>query len=151
MVYRQVASKGETMVSVEFEQVNKQYEDGFQAVKNLTLDIEDKEFLVLLGPSGCGKSTTLRMLAGLEDVTEGDIRIDGMKVNHLPAGARGLGMVFQSYALYPHMSIRDNLSFGLRMMKGTEKLDADEIASRVKDIAQLLELDGHLSTRNQRS
>ena len=118
------------MVSVEFEQVNKQYEDGFQAVKNLTLDIKDKEFLVLLGPSGCGKSTTLRMLAGLEDVTEGDIRIDSMKVNHLPAGARGLGMVFQSYALYPHMSIRDNLSFGLRMMKGTEKLDANEIANR---------------------
>ena len=76
------------------------------------------------------------MLAGLEDVTEGDIRIDGMKVNHLPAGARGLGMVFQSYALYPHMSIRDNLSFGLRMMKGTEKLEAQEISNRVKEIAQ---------------
>ena len=147
MVYRQVASKGENMVSVEFEQVNKQYEDGFQAVQNLTLDIKDKEFLVLLGPSGCGKSTTLRMLAGLEDVTEGDIRIDGMKVNHLPAGARGLGMVFQSYALYPHMSIRDNLSFGLRMMKGTEKLDADEISTRVKEIAQLLELDDHLDKK----
>ena len=105
MDYRQVASKGEHMVSVEFENVNKQYDDGFQAVKGLSLEIKDKEFLVLLGPSGCGKSTTLRMLAGLEDVTEGDIRIDGMKVNHLPAGARGLGMVFQSYALYPHMSL----------------------------------------------
>ena len=91
MVYRQVASKGENMVSVEFEKVSKQYEDGFQAVQNLTLDIKDKEFLVLLGPSGCGKSTTLRMLAGLEDVTGGNIRIDGMKVNHLPAGARGPG------------------------------------------------------------
>ena len=135
------------MVSVEFEQVNKRYDDGFQAVKNLTLDIKDKEFLVLLGPSGCGKSTTLRMLAGLEEVTEGDIRIDGMKVNHLPAGARGLGMVFQSYALYPHMSIRDNLSFGLRMMKGTEKLDAGEIAKRVKEIAQLLELEDHLDKK----
>ena len=83
MVCRQVASKGENMVSVEFEHVNKLYDDGFQAVQNLTLDIKDKEFLVLLGPSGCGKSTTLRMLAGLEEVTEGDIRIDGMKVNHL--------------------------------------------------------------------
>lgn len=142
MDYRQVESKGEHMVSVEFENVNKQYDDGFQAVKGLSLDIKDKEFLVLLGPSGCGKSTTLRMLAGLEEVSDGDIRIDGMKVNHLPAGARGLGMVFQSYALYPHMSIRDNLSFGLRMMKGTEKLDADEISSRVKEIAQLLELEG---------
>ena len=138
MDYRQVESKGEHMVSVEFENVNKQYDDGFQAVKGLSLDIKDKEFLVLLGPSGCGKSTTLRMLAGLEDVTEGDIRIDGMKVNHLPAGARGLGMVFQSYALYPHMSIRDNLSFGLRMMKGTEKLEAEEISNRIKQIAQLL-------------
>ena len=83
MDYRQVASKGEHMVSVEFESVNKQYDDGFQAVKGLSLDIKDKEFLVLLGPSGCGKSTTLRMLAGLEDVTDGAIRIDGMKVNHL--------------------------------------------------------------------
>jgi len=147
MDYRQVASKGEHMVSVEFENVNKQYDDGFQAVKDLTLDIKDREFLVLLGPSGCGKSTTLRMLAGLEEVTNGDIRIDGMKVNHLPAGARGLGMVFQSYALYPHMSIRDNLSFGLRMMKGTEKLDADEISNRVQEIAQLLELDGHLEKK----
>lgn len=147
MDYRQVASKGEHMVSVEFENVNKQYDDGFQAVKGLSLDIRDKEFLVLLGPSGCGKSTTLRMLAGLEDVTEGDIRIDGMKVNHLPAGARGLGMVFQSYALYPHMSIRDNLSFGLRMMKGTEKLEAEEISNRVKEIAKLLELDDHLDKK----
>ena len=147
MDYRQVASKGEHMVSVEFENVNKQYDDGFQAVKDLTLDIKDKEFLVLLGPSGCGKSTTLRMLAGLEEVTDGDIRIDGMKVNHLPAGARGLGMVFQSYALYPHMSIRDNLSFGLRMMKGTEKLEADEISNRVNEIAQLLELDAHLEKK----
>ena len=114
--------KGENMVSVKFEQVNKRYDDGFQAVRNLNLEIKDKEFLVLLGPSGCGKSTTLRMLAGLEDVTEGSILIDGMKINHLPAGARGLGMVFQSYALYPHMTIRGNLAFGLRMMKGTEKL-----------------------------
>ena len=147
MVYQLVALKGENMVSVEFEQVNKQYEDGFHAVHNLTLDIKDKEFLVLLGPSGCGKSTTLRMLAGLEDVTEGDIRIDGMKVNHLPAGARGLGMVFQSYALYPHMSIRENLSFGLRMLKGTDKLDRNEISKRVTEIAQLMELDGHLDKK----
>ena len=109
------------MVSVQFEQVNKRYDDGFQAVQNLNLEIKDKEFLVLLGPSGCGKSTTLRMLAGLEDITEGNILIDGMKVNHLPAGARGLGMVFQSYALYPHMTIRENLAFGLRMMKGSDR------------------------------
>ena len=89
------------MVRVEFEGVYKKFDDGFTAVENLSLGIEDKEFLVLLGPSGCGKSTTLRMLAGLEDATDGKITIDGMTVNHLPAGARGLGMVFQSYALYP--------------------------------------------------
>ena len=135
------------MVNVQFEEVNKRYDDGFHAVKNLNLDIKDKEFLVLLGPSGCGKSTTLRMLAGLEEVSEGSVLIDGMKVNHLPAGARGLGMVFQSYALYPHMSIRDNLSFGLRMMKGDNKLPEDEISSRVNEIATLLELSEHLAKK----
>lgn len=147
MDYQQVASKGENMVNVQFEEVNKRYDDGFHAVKNLNLEVKDKEFLVLLGPSGCGKSTTLRMLAGLEEVTEGSVLIDGMKVNHLPAGARGLGMVFQSYALYPHMSIRDNLSFGLRMMKGENKLPEDEISSRVKEIATLLELSEHLGKK----
>ncbi|MBP66794.1 MAG: hypothetical protein CMA67_06010 [Euryarchaeota archaeon] len=135
------------MVRVEFEGVYKKFDDGFTAVENLSLEIEDKEFLVLLGPSGCGKSTTLRMLAGLEDATDGKITIDGMTVNHLPAGARGLGMVFQSYALYPHMSIRDNLSFGLRMMKGPERLSNDEIQSRVNEIAELLELSEHLSKK----
>ena len=147
MDYPQVASKGENMVNVQFEEVNKRYDDGFHAVKNLNLEVKDKEFLVLLGPSGCGKSTTLRMLAGLEEVSEGSVLIDGMKVNHLPAGARGLGMVFQSYALYPHMSIRDNLSFGLRMMKGDNKLPEDEISSRVKEIATLLELSEHLGKK----
>ena len=147
MDYQQVASKGENMVNVQFEEVNKRYDDGFHAVKNLNLEVKDKEFLVLLGPSGCGKSTTLRMLAGLEEVSEGSVLIDGMKVNHLPAGARGLGMVFQSYALYPHMSIRDNLSFGLRMMKGDNKLPEDEISSRVKEIATLLELSEHLGKK----
>ena len=144
MDYQRVESKGEIMVNVEFNGVHKQFDDGFTAVQNLSLEIKDKEFLVLLGPSGCGKSTTLRMLAGLEDVTDGKIMIDGMTVNHLPAGARGLGMVFQSYALYPHMTIQDNLSFGLRMMKGSNKLDDQEIQSRVDEIADLLDLSQHL-------
>ena len=147
MDYQRAESKGEIMVNVEFNGVHKQYDDGFTAVQNLSLEIKDKEFLVLLGPSGCGKSTTLRMLAGLEDVTDGKIMIDGMTVNHLPAGARGLGMVFQSYALYPHMTIRDNLSFGLRMMKGSDKLDDDEIQSRVNEIADLLDLGQHLQKK----
>ena len=147
MDYQRAESKGEVMVNVEFNGVHKQFDDGFTAVQNLSLEIKDKEFLVLLGPSGCGKSTTLRMLAGLEDVTDGKIMIDGMTVNHLPAGARGLGMVFQSYALYPHMTIRDNLSFGLRMMKGSDKLDDDEIQSRVNEIADLLDLGQHLQKK----
>ena len=84
------------MVEVRYESVTKRYENGFEAVKNLNLEVKDGEFLVLLGPSGCGKSTTLRMLAGLEDISEGNIMIDGAKVNDLPPWARGLGMVFQN-------------------------------------------------------
>ena len=89
------------MVSVKYNAVSKQYDDGFVAVDGL-VEIKDGEFLVLLGPSGCGKSTTLRMLAGLEEVTHGEIQIDGVTVNHLPPGARGLGMVFQSCTLSSH-------------------------------------------------
>ena len=135
------------MVHVEYKGVTKRYEDGFEAVTDLNLEVKDGEFLVLLGPSGCGKSTTLRMLAGLEDITEGDISIDGMKINHLPAGARGLGMVFQSYALYPHMSISDNLSFGLRMEKGDAKLSDEEIKTRVNEAAEMLDLSEHLDKK----
>ena len=135
------------MVSVKYSGVTKQYDDGFIAVEELNLDVNDGEFLVLLGPSGCGKSTTLRMLAGLEEVTSGEIQIDGVTVNHLPAGARGLGMVFQSYALYPHMTIADNLSFGLRMAKGAAKLTSDEIKQRVQEAAEMLDLVDHLDKR----
>ena len=135
------------MVQVEYKNVTKTYEYFFEAVKELNLDIKDGEFLVLLGPSGCGKSTTLRMLAGLEEVTDGDILIDGLKVNHLPSGARGLGMVFQSYALYPHMTISDNLSFGLRMSKGEEKLSTEEINKRVIEAAEMLDLSDHLDKK----
>ena len=135
------------MVNVNFEHVSKRYEDGFEAVKGLSLEVRDGEFLVLLGPSGCGKSTTLRMLAGLEEVTDGTISIDGVTVNHLPAGARGLGMVFQSYALYPHMTVRDNMTFGLRMAKGKERLSEAEINTRVKETANMLELSEHLGKK----
>jgi multiple sugar transport system ATP-binding protein len=135
------------MVQVNYNGVTKKYDDGFEAVKGLNLEVKDGEFLVLLGPSGCGKSTTLRMLAGLEEVTEGEIQIDGMKVNHLPPGARGLGMVFQSYALYPHMTIADNLSFGLRMAKGDAKISGEEIKKRVQEAAEMLELSEHLEKK----
>ena len=135
------------MVSVRYEKVTKRYDDGTEAVKNLDLEVADGEFLVLLGPSGCGKSTTLRMLAGLEDISEGDIRIDNARINDLPPGARGLGMVFQSYALYPHMNIEENLSFGLKRMKGEEKIGVEEIKSRVDNMAKMLGLSEELTKR----
>ena len=135
------------MVSVRYEKVTKRYDDGTEAVKELDLEVADGEFLVLLGPSGCGKSTTLRMLAGLEDISDGEIKIDDARINDLPPGARGLGMVFQSYALYPHMDIRDNLSFGLKRMKGEEKLSEEEIKSRVEEMAKMLGLSEELTKR----
>ncbi|KAA3610818.1 MAG: ATP-binding cassette domain-containing protein [Planctomycetota bacterium] len=101
------------MAEVLLEQVGKRYPSGFEAVKGVDLAISDREFLVLVGPSGCGKSTTLRMIAGLEDVSSGTIRIDGRVVNHVPAKDRDIAMVFQNYALYPHMTVEQNLAFGL--------------------------------------
>ena len=125
---------------VVFQGVTKRYDDGTLAVAALDLTVDAGEFLVLLGPSGCGKSTTLRMLAGLEEITEGEIRIGGAKVNDLPPGARGLGMVFQSYALYPHMTVAENLSFGLRMARRGERLHAAEITARVDETVYMLGL-----------
>lgn len=135
------------MVEVRYSNVTKRFENGFEAVQGLDLEVRSGEFLVLLGPSGCGKSTTLRMLAGLEDVTEGEIRIDGAVVNDLPAGARGLGMVFQSYALYPHMTVAENLSFGLRMARGEDRLSGEEIVRRVQETAALMELADQLDKK----
>ena len=106
-------------------------------IENLNLEIKDGEFLVLVGPSGCGKSTLLRMIAGLEEVTSGSISIAGKDVTDLPAGQRGLSMVFQSYALYPHMTVRENLEFGLKNLK----TPADEIKSRVEETSKILQLD----------
>jgi multiple sugar transport system ATP-binding protein len=124
------------MASVTFDNVTKRFED-VEAVKQLSLEIDDGDFLVLVGPSGCGKSTALRMLAGLEEVTDGRIAIGDRVVNDVPPGARDVAMVFQSYALYPQMSVYDNLSFGLR----NQKVDKAEIDRRVQDAAKILELD----------
>jgi ABC-type sugar transport system ATPase subunit len=124
------------MASVRYDHVTKEF-DGAAAVKDLTIEVEDGEFLVLVGPSGCGKSTALRMLAGLEEITDGRILIGDRVVNNVAPGARDIAMVFQSYALYPHMTVYDNLAFGLRN-KGFEKKDIDE---RVRRASAILDLD----------
>jgi multiple sugar transport system ATP-binding protein len=123
------------MARVVYDHVTKRF-DGTDAVSDLSLDVEDGEFLVLVGPSGCGKSTALRMLAGLEDVTEGEIRIGDQVVNRIPPGSRDVAMVFQSYALYPHMSVYDNLAFALR----NQKLPKQEIDERVQRAAEILDM-----------
>ncbi len=127
------------VASVSFKNVIKRYSNGFQAVTDLNLDIEDKEFVVLVGPSGCGKSTTLRMLAGLEEISEGELWIGDRVVNDVPPKDRDIAMVFQSYALYPHMTVYDNMAFGLKLRK-TPK---DEIDRRVRRAAKMLELEEH--------
>ncbi len=128
------------MASVTYEHVTKRFSAETTAVNDLNLDIKDGEFMILVGPSGCGKSTALRMLAGLEDITEGDIRIGERVVNDMPARERDIAMVFQSYALYPHMSVYDNMAFGLKM-RGTPR---PEIDTKVRDAAKTLGLDSLL-------
>ena len=124
------------MATVTFENVNKIYGD-FQAVKDLNLEIGDGEFMVLVGPSGCGKTTSLRMIAGLEEITSGTLRIGDRVVNDVPPKDRDIAMVFQSYALYPHMSVRENLAFGLKL----RKVPKAEIERRVKETAETIQLE----------
>jgi multiple sugar transport system ATP-binding protein len=131
------------MAEIEFVDVVKRYPDGFEAVKHMNLDIHDGEFVILVGPSGCGKSTALRMIAGLEDITEGDLKIGGEVVNDLAPKDRDIAMVFQNYALYPHMSVRDNMGFALKLRK--EK--PDEINRRVTEAAKILDLEPHLDRK----
>ena len=121
------------MASVSYENVSKRWGE-VAAVNNLSLDIADKEFMVYVGPSGCGKSTTLRLLAGLEEISDGTIRIGDRVVNDVPPKDRDIAMVFQSYALYPHMSVYDNMAFGLKL----RKVPKTEIDSKVKEAADLL-------------
>ena len=115
------------MADVVLDGISKIYENGFEAVSDLSLEIADGEFLVLVGPSGCGKSTALRMVAGLEEISEGELRIGGRRVNELPPRDRDIAMVFQSYALYPHMTVAENIAFGLKL----RKMPKDEIERRV--------------------
>jgi multiple sugar transport system ATP-binding protein len=122
------------VASVTIRELNKKYDNGFHAVKDVGLEIRDKEFVVLVGPSGCGKTTTLRMVAGLEEITSGEIRIGDQVVNDLPPMDRNIAMVFQNYALYPHKTVFDNMAFGLQM-RGYEKAD---IGKRVREAADML-------------
>jgi len=134
---------GESLASVTFERASKIYPDGTRAVSNLQLDIPDGQFMVLVGPSGCGKTTALRMLAGLETVSEGVIRIGERVVNHVPSRDRDIAMVFQSYALYPHLSVYENIAFGLRV----KKVPKHEIEQRVQNAARILDLEPFLKRK----
>lgn len=124
------------MASITLEDIGKIYPDGTRAVGEVNLEVRDGEFLVLVGPSGCGKSTVLRMIAGLEDITEGKMSIADKVINDVPPKDRDIAMVFQNYALYPHMSVRDNMAFGLKL----RKMPKDEIKRRVDEAAETLEI-----------
>src|SRR6188508_698472 len=124
------------MAGITLDNLTKVYDDGTRAVRSLDLDISDGELMVFVGPSGCGKTTALRMIAGLEEVTEGEIRIGDQIVNNLPAKKRDIAMVFQNYALYPHMSVYDNMAFGLKM----RKFDKAEIGRRVQRASEILDI-----------
>jgi multiple sugar transport system ATP-binding protein len=131
------------MARIEFDNISKRYVDGHLAVKNLSISMPDGEFLVLVGPSGCGKSTALRIVAGLEDISEGALRIEGRVVNDLAPRDRDVAMVFQSYALYPHLTVRQNIGFGLRV-RGADKATMNET---IEKTAHLLELQDHLDRK----
>jgi multiple sugar transport system ATP-binding protein len=132
-----------SVAEVAFDQVSKVYPDGTRAVNRMTLGIEDGELMVLVGPSGCGKTTALRMVAGLEDISEGVIRIGERVVNHVPPRNRDIAMVFQSYALYPHLSVYQNMAFGLKV----KKMPKEEVDRRVKDAAHTLGLETFLDKK----
>src|SRR6188508_552225 len=131
------------MADITLDKVTKRYPDGYEAVRDMSLDVKDGEFMILVGPSGCGKSTALRMIAGLEDITDGELIIGGDVVNDRSPKDRDIAMVFQNYALYPHMSVRDNMGFALKL-RGTDK---GEIDKKVEDAAQVLDLTEHLDRK----
>jgi multiple sugar transport system ATP-binding protein len=131
------------MAGITFDDVTKTYDDGFRAVSDLNLDVKDGEFVVLVGPSGCGKTTALRMIAGLEEISEGQIRIGERVVNNLPPGSRDIAMVFQNYALYPHMTVAENIGFALRM----RKVPKAEARRRIEETARTIGLVDHLDRK----
>ena len=125
------------MASLSLTNVCKVYPNGFEAVKDFNLEVEDQEFIIFVGPSGCGKSTTLRMIAGLEEISSGELKIDGRVVNDVEPKDRDIAMVFQNYALYPHMTVFDNMAFGLKL----RKVPKDEIKKKVEEAAKILVLE----------
>lgn len=125
------------MASLSLQHINKTYPNGFQAVQDFNLEIEDKEFIIFVGPSGCGKSTTLRMIAGLEEITSGTLKIGDKVMNDVEPKDRDIAMVFQNYALYPHMTVYDNMAFGLKL----RKVPKDEIDKAVREAARILDLE----------
>ena len=131
------------MAEITLRGVTKRYPDGTEAVKAIDLDIHDGEFMILVGPSGCGKSTALRMIAGLEEISDGDLIIGGERVNDLAPRDRDIAMVFQNYALYPHMTVRDNMGFALKLAK----VDQNEINTKVEEAARILDLEAHLDRK----
>ena len=133
------------MAEITLKNIDKTYGDGYHAIKDVNLEIKDGEFMIFVGPSGCGKSTLLRMVVGLEDITEGDLLIDGKRVNELSPRDRNLSMVFQNYALYPHLSVFENIAFPLRLAKG--KHSEDEIKDKVHAASEMLELNDHLDRK----
>jgi multiple sugar transport system ATP-binding protein len=131
------------MAEIKLKDITKRYPDGFEAVKDFNLDIADGEFMILVGPSGCGKSTALRMIAGLEDITDGELRIGDEVVNQRAPKDRDIAMVFQNYALYPHMTVRENMGFALKLAKTPQ----EEIDRKVNDAAKVLDLEPHLDRK----
>ena len=131
------------MASLSLKGIGKRYPNGFEAVKDFNLEIEDQEFIIFVGPSGCGKSTTLRMIAGLEEITTGDLFIDGKQMNEVEPKDRDIAMVFQNYALYPHMTVFDNMAFGLKL----RKVPKEEIEQKVLEAAKILDLEQLLDRR----
>ena len=131
------------MAEIVLDGVSKRFPDGFEAVKDMNLEVGDGEFVILVGPSGCGKSTALRMIAGLEDITEGELRIGETVVNQLAPKDRDIAMVFQNYALYPHMTVRENMAFPLKLAKAPK----EEIDKKVEEAARILDLTQHLDRR----
>jgi len=131
------------MAKVELKGISKVFDGNVRAVDNANIVVEDKEFVVFVGPSGCGKSTTLRMIAGLEDITEGELYIDGELMNDVPPKDRNIAMVFQNYALYPHMTVYENMAFGLRI----KKVEKSEIDRRVKEAARILDIEKFLDRK----